>query len=117
MPGDKEAFYAFITYPLDLFEEGSVGYVLTSLVGNVFGFKTVRSLRLEDIRFPIAYIKTCMGPPSGILVERDKLNKYGRPMLGATFKPKLFIRAESIAKEFLTFLTEKGQGYIDLQSN
>jgi len=26
--------------------------VLTSLVGNVFGFKAVRSLRLEDLRFP-----------------------------------------------------------------
>ena len=53
VPGDKNAFYAFIAYPLDLFEEGSVVNVLTSLVGNVFGFKALRSLRLEDIRFPI----------------------------------------------------------------
>jgi len=39
VPGDKESFYAFIAYPLDLFEEGSITNVLTSLVGNVFGFK------------------------------------------------------------------------------
>ena len=37
VPGDKESFYAFIAYPLDLFEEGSITNVLTSLVGNVFG--------------------------------------------------------------------------------
>ena len=37
--------------------------VLTSLVGNVFGFKAIRALRLEDVRFPIAYVMTCGGPP------------------------------------------------------
>ena len=47
--------------PLDLFEEGSVTNVLT-LVGNVFGFKALRHLRLEDIRFLMAFIKTCMVP-------------------------------------------------------
>ena len=54
VPGDDESFYAFIAYPIDLFEEGSVVNVFTSLVGNVFGFKALRHLRLEDIRFPIA---------------------------------------------------------------
>ena len=73
MPGDKEAFYAFIAYPIDLYEEGSIVNVLTSLVGNVFGFKAVKHLRLEDIRFPIAYVKTCLGPPNGIQVELDKI--------------------------------------------
>jgi len=98
VPGDKEAFYAFIAYPLDLFEEGSITNVLTSLVGNVFGFKAIRSLRLEDIRFPVAFLKTCMGPPSGIHVERDKLNKYGRPMLGCTIKPKLGLSAKNYGR-------------------
>ena len=59
VPGDSESFYAFVAYPIDLFEEGSVVNVLTSLVGNVFGFKALKHLRLEDIRFPIAYITTC----------------------------------------------------------
>ena len=87
VPGDDSCFYAFIAYPIDLFEEGSVVNVLTSLVGNVFGFKAVRALRLEDIRFSLAYVMTCNGPPHGIQVERDKMNKYGRPMLGCTIKP------------------------------
>jgi ribulose-bisphosphate carboxylase large chain len=56
VPGDDTCFYAFVAYPIDLFEEGSVVNVLTSLVGNVFGFKALRALRLEDIRFPVAYV-------------------------------------------------------------
>ncbi len=98
VPGDDEAFYAFIAYPLDLFEEGSVVNVFTSLVGNVFGFKAVRSLRLEDVRFPLAYVTTCNGPPHGIQVERDKLNKYGRPLLGCTIKPKLGLSAKNYGR-------------------
>ena len=74
VPGDDTCFYAFVAYPIDLFEEGSVVNVLTSLVGNVFGFKALRALRLEDIRFPVAYVLTCNGPPQGIQVERDILN-------------------------------------------
>ena len=93
-----DAFYAFIAYPLDLFEEGSITNVLTSLVGNVFGFKALRHLRLEDIRFPIAFIKTCGGPPNGIVVERDRLNKYGRPLLGCTIKPKLGLSGKNYGR-------------------
>ena len=68
---------------------------MTSLVGNVFGFKAIRSLRLEDLRFPIAYVMTCGGPPNGIQVERDRLNKYGRAFLGCTIKPKLGLSAKN----------------------
>lgn len=98
VPGHPEQFYAFIAYPIDLFEEGSVVNVLTSLVGNVFGFKAVRGLRLEDVHFPIAYIKTCGGPPHGIQVERDIMNVYGRPLLGCTIKPKLGLSAKNYGR-------------------
>ena len=98
VPGNDEAFYAFIAYPIDLFEEGSVVNVLTSLVGNVFGFKAVRALRLEDVRIPLAYVMTCGGPPNGIQVERDVMNKYGRPMLGCTIKPKLGLSAKNYGR-------------------
>jgi ribulose-bisphosphate carboxylase large chain len=98
VPGDDEAFYAFVAYPMGLFEEGSIVNVFTSLVGNVFGFKAVRSLRLEDVRFPLWFVTTCDGPPHGIQVERDKLDKYGRPMLGCTIKPKLGLSAKNYGR-------------------
>ncbi|VBB69381.1 Ribulose bisphosphate carboxylase large chain [invertebrate metagenome] len=98
VPGSDESFYAFIAYPIDLFEVGSVVNVFTSLVGNVFGFKAVRTLRLEDVRFPLHFVMTCDGPPHGIRVERDKMDKYGRPFLGCTIKPKLGLSAKSYGR-------------------
>jgi ribulose-bisphosphate carboxylase large chain len=98
VPGDPSCFYAFIAYPIDLFEEGSIVNVLTSLAGNVFGFKAIRALRLEDLRFPLAYVMTCGGPPHGIAVERDIMNKYGRPLLGCTIKPKLGLSAKNYGR-------------------
>lgn len=96
--GEDNQFICYIAYPLDLFEEGSVTNLLTSLVGNVFGFKALKALRLEDIRIPIAYAKTFEGPPHGIIVERDKINKYGRPLLGCTIKPKLGLSAKNYGR-------------------
>ncbi len=90
-PGtDTEAqYFAYIAYDMDLFEPGSIANLTASIIGNVFGFKAVKALRLEDMRFPVAYLKTFAGPGTGIVVERERLDKFGRPLLGATTKPKL----------------------------
>src|SRR5918998_2524162 len=98
VPGEENQYIAYVAYPLDLFEEGSVTNLFTSIVGNVFGFKALRALRLEDLRIPPAYVKTFQGPPHGIQVERDKLNKYGRPLLGCTIKPKLGLSAKNYGR-------------------
>jgi ribulose-bisphosphate carboxylase large chain len=89
VPGNSQQYFAYIAYDLDLFEEGSVVNMAASIIGNVFGFKAVKALRLEDLRLPVAYLKTFPGPPTGIVVERERLDKFGRPLLGATVKPKL----------------------------
>ncbi|CAN1357234.1 Ribulose bisphosphate carboxylase large chain [Linum perenne] len=73
--GEESQFIAYVAYPLDLFEEGSVTNMFTSIVGNVFGFKALRAL-----------------------LERDKLNKYGRPLLGCTIKPKLGLSAKNYGR-------------------
>jgi ribulose-bisphosphate carboxylase large chain len=31
---------------------------------------------------PAAYLKSFQGPATGIVVERERLDKYGRPLLG-----------------------------------
>ena len=64
VPGEDNQYFCFVAYPMDLFEEGSVTNILTSIVGNVFGFKALKALRLEDIRFPVALVKTFQGPPA-----------------------------------------------------
>ena len=90
-PGTKNEaqYFAYIAYDLDLFEGGSIANLTASIIGNVFGFKAVKALRLEDMRIPVAYLKTFQGPATGIVVERERLDKFGRPLLGATTKPKL----------------------------
>lgn len=89
---------AYIAYPIDLFEEGSIVNIMSSIVGNVFGFKAVAALKLEDMRVPFALVKTFPGPPTGIENERARLNKYGRPFLGGTVKPKLGLSAKNYAR-------------------
>ena len=86
---DPPQYIAYIAYELDLFEEGSIPNMTSSIIGNVFGFKALKALRLEDLRVPTHYLKTFQGPPHGIVQEREMINKYGRPLLGATTKPKL----------------------------
>jgi ribulose-bisphosphate carboxylase large chain len=89
VPNAPGQWFAYIAYDLDLFEPGSIANLTASIIGNVFGFKAVKALRLEDMRIPVAYLKTFQGPATGIIVERERMDKFGRPLLGATVKPKL----------------------------
>ena len=82
-------YFAYIAYDIDLFESDSIANLTASIIGNVFGMKAVKALRLEDMRIPVAYLKTFQGPATGVIVERERMDKFGRPLLGATTKPKL----------------------------
>ena len=97
VPGTDQHI-AYIAYNIDLFEEGSIANLTSSIIGNVFGFKALKSLRLEDMRIPPHYVKTFHGPPHGVVMEREYLNKYGRPLLGATVKPKLGLSARNYGR-------------------
>ena len=68
VPGSPGEFFAYIAYDLDLFEPGSIANLTASIIGNVFGFKPLKALRLEDMRLPVAYVKTFDCPPTGIVV-------------------------------------------------
>jgi ribulose-bisphosphate carboxylase large chain len=97
-PGREGEYIAYIAYDIDLFEEGSIPNLTSSIIGNVFGFKALLALRLEDLRIPLHYVKTFTGPPHGIVMEREYLDKYGRPLLGATTKPKLGLSARNYSR-------------------
>jgi ribulose-bisphosphate carboxylase large chain len=98
VPNQPNQYFAYIAYDLDLFEPGSIANLTASIIGNVFGFKAVKALRLEDMRMPVAYVKTFDGPPTGIVVERERLDKFGRPLLGATVKPKLGLSGKNYGR-------------------
>src|SRR6186997_780789 len=98
VPGREGEYIAYIAYDIDLFEEGSIPNLTSSIIGNVFGFKALRALRLEDMRIPPHYVKTFQGPAHGIVMEREYMDKFGRPILGATVKPKLGLSARNYGR-------------------
>nr|BBA19105.1 ribulose-1,5-bisphosphate carboxylase/oxygenase large subunit [Pyropia suborbiculata] len=98
VPNVADQYFAYIAYDIDLFEEGSIANLTASIIGNVFGFKAVKALRLEDMRMPVAYLKTFQGPATGLIVERERMDKFGRPFLGATVKPKLGLSGKNYGR-------------------
>jgi ribulose-bisphosphate carboxylase large chain len=50
------------------------------------------------MRIPTHYVKTFQGPAHGIVMEREYLAKFGRPLLGATVKPKLGLSARNYGR-------------------
>jgi len=78
VPNQPGQYFCRVAYDLDLFEEGSIANLAASIIGNVFSFKPLKACRLEDMRLPVAYVKTFRGPPTGIVVERERLDKFGR---------------------------------------
>jgi ribulose-bisphosphate carboxylase large chain len=84
-----EGDIAYISYPLIIFEKNSIPNILSSVVGNVFGFKAVSALRIEDMKIPLALVNSFPGPKFGIAGVRKILGVKDRPMTGSTEKPKL----------------------------
>jgi ribulose-bisphosphate carboxylase large chain len=98
IPRSPGNYIAHVVYEVDLFEEGSIANLTASIIGNIFGFKAVKSLRLEDMRIPLALLRTYQGPAAGLIVERERLDKFGRPLLGATVKPKLGLSGKNYGR-------------------
>ena len=83
---------ARIAYPIELFEEGNMPNVLSSIAGNVFGLRALKNLRLLDIEIPAALIRSFKGPKYGIQGIRELLNVPHRPLVGTIIKPKLGLK-------------------------
>jgi ribulose-bisphosphate carboxylase large chain len=84
-----EGDIAYISYPLIIFEKNSIPNILSSVVGNVFGFKAVSALRIEDMKIPLTLVNSFPGPKFGLAGVRKILGVKDRPMTGSTEKPKL----------------------------
>jgi ribulose-bisphosphate carboxylase large chain len=87
-----------IAYPTELFEQGNMPNILSSVAGNVFGLKALKNLRLTDIKLPADLVKTFKGPQFGIIGIRKLLNVSERPLVGTIIKPKLGLKTIDHAK-------------------
>ena len=87
-----------IAYPIELFEPGNIPNILSSVSGNVFGLKTLKNIRLNDVHLPSKLVKSFEGPKYGIEGVRNLLNVYDRPLVGTIIKPKLGLKTLDHAK-------------------
>ena len=81
-----------IAYPVQLFEPRNMPNILSSVSGNVFGLRTLKNLRLNDIHFPPELIRGFKGPKYGVEGIRKLLKIYDRPLVGTIIKPKLGLK-------------------------
>jgi len=81
-----------IAYPIELFELGNMPNILSSIAGNVFGLRSIKNLRLNDVYFPLELIKSFKGPKFGVEGVRNLLKVYDRPLIGTIIKPKLGLK-------------------------
>jgi ribulose-bisphosphate carboxylase large chain len=81
--------YIEIAYPEVLFEKGNMPQIFSSVAGNIFGMKDIRSLKLLAIRFPEQIAGSFDGPRFGITGIREKLEIRERPIVGTIVKPKI----------------------------
>jgi len=95
---NKRTGIVLIAYPPSLFEAGNIPQLLSSVAGNIFGMKEVKSLKLLDINFPNRYIRSFKGPAFGIQRIRRILKVKKRPLLGTIVKPKLGLNERNHAR-------------------
>ena len=87
-----------IAYPIELFEQGNMPNILSSVAGNVFGLKALKNLRLTDIELPAELLKGFKGPKFGIKGIRNLLKVAERPLVGTIIKPKLGLKTVDHAR-------------------
>ena len=87
-----------IAYPIELFEHSNMPNILSSVAGNVFGLRTLKNLRLNDIHLPRKLVRSFKGPMYGIKGIRNLLGVKGRPLVGTIIKPKLGLMTKDHVK-------------------
>ncbi|MEA3357748.1 MAG: type III ribulose-bisphosphate carboxylase [Patescibacteria group bacterium] len=95
---DAETNIVKIAYPIELFEKGNIPQVLSDVAGNVFGMKEIKNLRVRDIKFPEAYVRTFDGPAFGVEGIRSIMEIHNRPLIGTIVKPKVGLSAAEHAQ-------------------
>ena len=93
-----EGNVAKIAYPIELFEQGNMPNILSSVAGNVFGLRALKNLRLNDVELPAELVKSFKGPKFGIEGIRKLLKVPERPLVGTIIKPKLGLKTVDHAR-------------------
>lgn len=80
--------FAYVAYPIELFEKDNVPQMLAVLSGNSYSINDA-SIRLDDIGLPKAIVDEFNGPAFGIKGIRSYLKAAERPLLATTLPNNL----------------------------
>jgi ribulose-bisphosphate carboxylase large chain len=87
-----------IAYPIELFEQGNMPNILSSIAGNVFGLKDLKNLRLNDVHVSEELVASFKGPKYGVAGIRKLVDVHDRPLIGTIIKPKLGLNPKDHAE-------------------
>ncbi len=93
-----EGNLAKIAYPIELFEQGNMPNILSSVAGNVFGLRALKNLRLDEVELPAELVKSFKGPKFGIEGIRKLFKVAERPLVGTIIKPKIGLKTADHAR-------------------
>lgn len=95
---ELQGHFVKITYPAAIFEPGNIPAFVNTLIGDVFGLRTVRRLRLLDIHVPQCLVQSFPGPFHGRDAVRGRLGGIkDRPLVAAIIKPRLGLTVQEQA--------------------
>jgi len=87
-----------IAFPENLFEARNIPQVLSSIAGNIFSMREIKSIKLLDIEFPDSFVKHYYGPHYGVPGIRKLMDVPHRPLLSCVIKPKVGLTIKEYAK-------------------
>lgn len=93
-----------VAYPADHFEPGNIPQMLSVVAGRIFGLANMANLRLLDIGFPEAYVKTFHGPAHGTEAINKLLGGPERPLVAALMAPEVGLDLPQYKKKVFAVL-------------
>lgn len=106
-----------VAYPISLFEEGAITGFMSGPGGNIFGMKAVKNLRMQDVEFPLDYIKNFKGPNYGKDAIKKIFKRKSGPITAVVPKPKLGYTAEEHARIVAYAIWKGGMDCIKCDEN
>lgn len=78
-----------VAFPTEHFEPGNIPQMLSVVAGRIFGLTNLGHLRLLDIQFPAAYVKSFRGPAHGSEALHQYFDNPERPLVAALMAPEV----------------------------
>lgn len=83
--------------------------LLSTVAGNLFELRELSGIRLLDLELPHSFAESYPGPQFSIAGTRERVNVYGRPIIGTIVKPSVGLTPEATAG----LVSELAEGGID----